>query len=228
MNPSRTIFLCLVVLLTAGCDRPGSSNYFPLTEGLSWEYLIEYRVREEKKTQKLVFSSRPPVEVEEGIFYPRVSLNGHRDYYQKTDAGIVHVDPVSGDRTMILAHPVKKGRTWQADSSIRILKVTGAFAATFNKKVTEPITVDYEIAETDETIEVKAGKFENCIRVEGKGRLFAGRTLQDYMGIDSIYIEETEWYAPGTGLVKTVRTEYTEPNEFKNTYSQELMEVARR
>lgn len=231
MNLTPSYRYCLALgaaLLAGGCERPLDNSYFPLADDISWEYRIEYRVKEETRTQRLIFSTRPAVEVEDQYYYPRVSLNGHRDYYQKSDDGIVHVDPVSGERNRILAYPLEKGRRWQEHSRVRILEVTGAFTPSFEARTEKPITLDYEVESVGERVSVPAGNFDDCIRVKARGRLFAGRTLQEYMGIDSINIEQTEWYAPGTGLVKTVRNEYTEPNEFKNTYTQELLAIARR
>ncbi|MEX2524413.1 MAG: hypothetical protein WD750_05605 [Gammaproteobacteria bacterium] len=228
MNHSRVyFFLLLITWLVAGCNQTGDNSYFPLSDGLSWEYRIDFRIKEEPKTQKLIFSTRPPIDLDGQRYHSRVSLSGPRYFYQETDDGIVHVDPVSGDRSTVLAYPIKERQSWQKTSRIRILEVSGAFTPTFKARIAQPITMDYVIEATGETVNVTAGEFENCIRVHGKGRLFAGRTLQDYMGIDSIYIEQTEWYAPGTGLVKKVRTEYTEPNEFKNTYSRELLAFVR-
>lgn len=215
------------LIQSAGCRQETDNSYFPLNADMAWEYRIEYRVKEESRTQRLIYLGRPPVNLDQQRYFQRVSLSGHRDYYQKTDEGIIHVDPVSGDRSHILPNEIEAGRQWQAESRVRILEVTGAFTPTFEARAIRPITMDYVIEETGESVEVPAGRFDNCIRVRAKGRLFAGRTLQEYMGIDSINIEQTEWYAPGTGLVKTVRTEYTEPNEFTNTYSQELLTFAR-
>ncbi len=217
----------IAVVLCAGCNQGRDNSYFPLSDGMAWEYRIDYRVREEPKTQKLIFSTRPPIDLDGERYYSRVSLSGPRYFYQETGDGIVHVDPVSGDRSTVLAYPLEEQQSWQKASRIRFLEVTGAFTPTFKARVEQPITMDYVIEAAGETVSVAAGEFDNCIRVHGKGRLFAGRMLQDYMGIDSIYIEQTEWYAPGTGLIKTVRTEYTEPNEFKNTYTQELLALKR-
>ena len=93
--------------------------------------------------------------------------------------------------------------------------------------IVRPVTVTYKIEDTDDTVTVTAGTFGHCLRVHGKGYLFAGRTLQEFMGIDTINIDQTEWYAPGVGLVKSVREEYTQPNEFRNTYTRELQSYTR-
>jgi hypothetical protein len=226
-RPTILILLLTAAWLLISCGRGTDHGYFPLGKGAAWEYNISYKVRGELRSHKRLLSNGPPVEVDEQLYYPRAELNGHRDYYQKTAAGIVHVDPVSGDKTLVLKYPLKQGQQWQARSKIRVLEVTGAFVPTFKARLVRPVSVTYRIEDTDDTISVAAGTFRHCLRVHGDGRLFAGRTLQEFMGIDSINIDQTDWYAPGVGLVKTVRDEYTEPNEFRNTYTRELQSYTR-
>jgi len=228
MNRLHTLILLLgAAWLLVSCGRGADHGYFPLGKGAAWEYNVSYKVRGELRSQKRILSNDQPVEVDEQRYYPRADLNGHREFYQQTREGIVHVDPVSGNKTLVLKYPLKQGQQWQARSKIRVLEVTGAFVPTFKARLVRPVTVAYRIEKTDDIIAVAAGTFNHCVRVHGEGRLFAGRTLQEFMGIDSINIDQTEWYAPGVGLVKTVREEYTEPNEFRNTYTRELQSYTR-
>jgi hypothetical protein len=225
-RPRIPVLLLPAAWLLMSCGGADQS-YFPLGKSAAWEYNVSYKVRGELRGQKHIVSNGKPVEVNDQRYYPRTELNGHRDFYQKTGEGIVHVDPVSGDKLLILKYPLEKGQQWTATSRIRVLEVTGAFVPTFKARLVRPVTVTYRIEKTDDTISVAAGTFSHCLRVHGKGRLFAGRTLQEFMGIDSINIDQTDWYAPGVGLVKTVRDEYTEPNEFRNTYTRELQSYTR-
>lgn len=226
MSAARLLLLPLTVLL-ASCGGSASHSYFPLDGGAAWEYSVSYMVRGEPRTQRRIISNGPPVELQEQHYYPRLELNGHREYYQKTDAGVVHVDPVSGNKDLILPQQPTKGSQWQGQSYIRVLEVTGAFTATFKARIRQPITVTYTIEDMDDTVTVAAGTFTHCLRVHGEGHLFAGRTLQDMMGMYSINLEQTRWYAPGVGLVKSVRKEFTVPNDFRNTYTLELQSYTR-
>ena len=228
MTQLRTLALLLAAAwLLISCGRGADHGYFPLGKGAAWEYTVSYKVRGELRSQKRIVSNGKPVEVDNQRYFPRVDLNGHRDFYQKTKESIVHVDPVSGDKSLILKYPLEKGQQWQSASRIRVLEVTGAFTPTFKARIVRPVTVTYKIEDTDDTVTVTAGTFGHCLRVHGKGYLFAGRTLQEFMGIDTINIDQTEWYAPGVGLVKSVREEYTQPNEFRNTYTRELQSYTR-
>ena len=226
-RPSTLVLLLSTAWLPASCSHGVGHSYFPLDKGAAWEYIVSYKVRGELRSQKRILSNGTAVEVDEQRYYPRTDLNGHREFYQKTREGIVHVDPVSGEKTLVLKYPLEQGQQWQTQSRIRVLEVTGAFVPTFKARLVRPVAVTYHIEKTDDSVAVAAGTFNHCLRVHGKGRLFAGRTLQQFMGIDSINIDQTEWYAPGVGLVKTVREEYTEPNEFRNTYTRELQSYTR-
>ena len=52
-----------------------------------------------------------------------------------------------------------------------------------------------------------AGRFENCMRVEISGNAFTD--AGNYVGITIVRLSETNWYAPGVGLVKSVHKEST-------------------
>ena len=58
-------------------------------------------------------------------------------------------------------------------------------------------------------------------------RYGGGGSLKEFMAIDNINIETVDWYAPGTGLVKRSRKEYTQPLEFENIYTEELEKINR-
>ena len=185
-------------------------------------------MRGELHTQRLIFSNGESLVVKGKRYYPRTGLSGHREYFRRTDGGILHVNPVSGKQYQVLKFPLKKGQTWQADSKIKVLEVTGTFTPTFRARIINPVTLTYRIEDMDDTVSVAAGTFRHCLRVRSRGSLFAGKTLQQFMGINDIDIDQTEWYAPGVGLVKTVRREFTTPGEFKNTYTQELVSYSRK
>jgi len=89
--------------------------------------------------------------------------------------------------------------------------------------VQQNIPLEFTVEAEDDTVTVGAGTFEHCLRVKATGSLFAGSTLQDFMGIRFIQVEQTDWYAPGVGLIRRVRNESTTPAEWNNTYTQELL-----
>ncbi|MDX1519073.1 MAG: hypothetical protein R3318_03045, partial [Gammaproteobacteria bacterium] len=58
-----------------------------------------------------------------------------------------------------------------------------------------------------DTVKVPAGTFRNCMRIRTEGKAFVD--AGNYVGNTVVGVDETSWYAPGVGLVKTVRKETT-------------------
>ena len=215
----------VVALMLNACSGPDTS-IFPLSEGYWWQYVAVRTIRGEDHEQKLIIANLPPMDLHGVKVYPQKRADGKMDYYEKSESAIFRLDPEDGEKTQILGLPVAIGTKWQASSKILFLKVTGAFESTYNRRIKEPILIDYEIVATDELVKVKAGKFYNCIKVKGAGSLYGGGgSLKEFMDIDSINIETEEWYAPGVGLVKRTRKEYTAPLDFQNHYQEELESV---
>jgi hypothetical protein len=73
------------------------------------------------------------------------------------------------------------------------------------RHVVKPIPMDYRIAALGETVQTPAGRFDGCVRVDGRAEirlyvdaLFAWRQIP---------LTTLEWYCPGPGLVKLERRE---------------------
>lgn len=211
-----------VLVLLSACSSPDNS-IFPLEEGFWWQYSVIRSIKGEPHEQKLVESTLAELEINGEKLIPKKRPDGRVEYFQKTKEAYFQVNAENGSKTIVLKEPIEVGTKWQTDSRILFLEVTGAFEATYNRKIKEAITIEYEIDSVEETVEVAAGKFRNCVRVKGKGSLYGGGgSLKEFMAIDTINIETLDWYAPGVGLVKRQRKEYTHPLEFENHYSEEL------
>lgn len=218
----RWMVLLLAVLVSPACSSPDDS-IFPMQEGYWWQYRISRSTRGELHIQKRVEANLGTVTVNGENLVPRKHPNGQLKYFLKTSEGIFQVYPGNKRRVPLLREPIAVGTRWQADSRILYLEVTGAFKATYDQKIREAIPIDYRIESIDDSIEVAAGKFRNCVRVTGKGSIYGGGgSLKEFMAIDTINIETTEWYAPGVGLVKRQRREFTYPLAFENHYLEEL------
>ena len=63
----------------------------------------------------------------------------------------------------------------------------------------------YTIEALDDKVEVRAGRFERCVRVGGQAvlKLFADPVV----GWRDLPLTTTEWYCHGPGLVKVLRKE---------------------
>ena len=219
----RSFFLFALLLTgSSGCTQ-GSGDYFPLDAGRSWDYRVTRTIRGEVREQRLLLGSVAPTTVEGVVYYPRRLLDGRLEFHERAPEGVLAVDPVSGKKSLVLPQAPEAGRTWQGGTHIHFLEVTGVFAPTFQERVQKTIPLEFRVEAGDETVTVGAGTFENCLRVRATGSLFAGSTLKDFMGIRFISVEQTDWYAPGVGLVRRVRNEYTTPADWNNQYVQELL-----
>ena len=220
----KRIFLLLLLSAIGACGLDKDNSYYPLGDTSWWEYSIQYMHRGELKVQRQILANQPPVEVDGEKYFPRKSASNHIDYFQKTAEGIYHVDPVTGTKTWVLQLPVDIGREWEDISKISKLEMLGgAFTATYMARIQQPVTMTYRIESLDDNVVVNGNRYTNCLRVFGKGRLYAGSTLEEFVNISSINVETTDWYAPGVGLVKSIRKEFTSPKEFKNEYVKELL-----
>ena len=220
--------LLLCCLLLWGCATPDSS-WFPLAAGYWWQYSVTRSIRGEAHEQKLVIASLPVVSIKGERLYPRRRPDGREEYFEKSATGIARVDTEDGSRTVVLQVPFATGTRWQGSSRILFLEVSGAFEATYNRHIRQDIRMDYEIDSVSELVKVKAGVYRNCLRVKGSGSLYGGGgSMKEFMNIDSINIDTVDWYAPGIGLVKRTRREYTLPERFENQYSEELQAFRRR
>jgi len=213
------------LLAAAGCS-PRSTDYFPLGTEQSWEYHITRTIKGETHEQKLIVTNLPVFTGDDGaVYYPRRRLDGLAEWYQRNEKGIFRVDPATNERSQVLPAGLKAGARWQEPAQIRFLEMGGTFSSAFKERAQNMITLDYAVEDLDATVEVGAGTFRRCMRIRGSGSMFAGSLLESFLRIRFIKIEQTDWYAPGVGLVKRVRNEYTTPAEFSNEYIEELEAV---
>ena len=224
-RPYRTIrqLLPVLVLLAMPACRDGDGAYFPLDGSRTWEYEARRSIRGEHHTQRLVVASMPAVRAAQGTIYPQRRIDGLTYLYRHDDDGIFRTDDAGTKLARILPGKIRPGQKWQEPGRVLFLEVTGAFKATFDERAQNLIPLEYVIEATDDVVETRAGRFNNCLRVKSTGSMFAGATLREFMGIRFIKVLQTEWYAPGVGLVKRVRQESTTPAEWNNEYQQELI-----
>lgn len=225
MHIFKTCVLALLLVLPGACSNTDNS-YYPLKQGYWWQYAAIRSIRGEDHLQKLILANLPKQTINGVKLHAQKRADGQVEYFSRRDGGVFKIDPENGNEKQILQEPATIGTKWKADSRILFLKVTGAFEATYNRRIKEAIPMEYEVVSTSETVKVKAGKFRDCIKVAGKGSIYGGGgSLKEFMDIDSINIETEEWYAPGVGLVKRTRKEYTHPVDFENYYQEELESV---
>ena len=226
-NPRRLLLLAATACLCwlSACASRGT-DYFPLGTKQSWEYLITRKIKGETHQQKLIVTNLPTVRKEDGsVYYPRRRLDDRVEWYERAADGVFLLDASGGIRSRMLPADLKTGTHWHEPTRVMFLEMGGTFSATFKERAAAALSLDYVIEGMDDVVDVSAGHFEQCMRVRGTGSNFAGSLLETYLKIRFIKVEQTDWYAPGVGLVKRVRNEYTTPADFSNEYREELEAV---
>jgi len=214
----------VLLLLIGGCDDT-SVDYFPLGESLWWQYRVERTIKGEHHEQKLILVNLPPRNLEEGTFYPQRRMDDRFEFYARDANGIYWVNEMNGERLQILAQPLAVNTKWEGQTRFFFLEMTGGFAPAFRERAQSRMVLEYTVESLEDTVVVAAGKFTNCMRVRATGSNFAGMKLKELFGIRFLKVEQTEWYAPGVGLIKRERNEFTTPADFSNKYVQELERV---
>ena len=221
----RTGLALIALLVATGCGRSGAPDYFPLGGKQVWDYEINRSIKGEQHKQRLLLTSLPAANIDGEEYFPQLRLDGRVDVFSRSRNGIERVNFANSAPLPVLPAELKPKASWRAPGQILFLEITGAFHATFQERKKLTIDLDYVVEAMDDTVDVAAGHFTNCMRVKSTGSMFAGATLKEFLGISFIQIEQTEWYAPGVGLVKRERNESTTPADWNNYFEQELLAV---
>lgn len=209
------LLVALLGLALTGCGREAGDDYFPLPPGRYWQYHVHTETMKYPSDLKLTVRALPPADWQ-GAKVERKLVNDRYIHFLRRDAeGVFRVatttpeaESASPDEPPepVLVYPLEVGRTWTQTSTTGVLDVV-VDPFRLQVYIHEPVAMTYRVAALDDVVRVPAGRFEGCLRIEGKGH---GR----YKGMSAILpaditVEQTDWYAPGVGLVKTLRIERT-------------------
>jgi hypothetical protein len=187
MKNVRLVFLWITLTISTisfGCGN-GQTDYFPLNEGWSWEYIqtdlkkdIQTKIiittlatRElqgtkviPRKIEREDISHGSIVSSKKIIFVFLIKSSEHVEIF--ANQGLTDIEPkISEKPTILLKFPIKSGNTWKNDNQ------------------------DASIESINEEITVPAGTFKDCIKVK-------------FTHESALRIENIAWYAPGVGLIK--------------------------
>ncbi|MFZ5453173.1 MAG: hypothetical protein ACOZF2_15045 [Thermodesulfobacteriota bacterium] len=190
--------LIAAVLLSLGL--PGASwagepatIYYPLKEGMTWVYSV---VSTRPGAQKITITSLVPRKLQDQTVYPRKwDFGGGVKYYfiAKDDIGIYRYGEQTGEngepriikpKVYYLKDPVDVGTYWDIATKM------GA----------DKLKVEITIEGIRETVQVPAGKYEDCVLLKHVGKAQAKK------GGAGLSLTAYEWYAPKVGLVKSMFT----------------------
>ena len=213
--------LCLGLL--SACDQPADDDYFPLNQGLRWEYQLTIEHPQRLTTKPLIIEVTGKTLLKEQQVSIRSTSDG-TDYYltQQTD-GVYRV----AKRTLVESQPQRdaiprmvlplpisqaKGKTWSTISQPYLIeRVFEGLDVMTADSLQFPMA--YTVLSLDETVELPAGQFSHCVLVEGQTDLSLYADARK--GNSIVPITTREWYAPGVGLVKLEREEPLDTEVYK-------------
>lgn len=191
--------LCFLIIILGGTNT-FAEQYFPLKEGMSWEYQMTRQGRfsgvETSTYTRKALAARKFDEVK---LVPLQYNNGFLQYIIQDKFGVAvyayqGIDDVKPKASRpiyyFLQYPLKQGAIQQTRFKTDLLEM----------QVDVDVTLTIETL--SDTVSVPAGTFKNCIRIKGYGT----KTIQvDIMPVKAtIEIETYEWYAPNVGWIKSI------------------------
>jgi hypothetical protein len=218
MHPGLPLTVAAAALL-AGCGpaAPEHERWFPLADGHRWVYELRTVADPdgEVRSETLVMSNRGAEPVDGTPAWRRRSDSGI-DYWLRADAsGIYRVAsrspldaaPIAdADKRYVVKLPLAVGTEWQATTVSYLLAHRNQVPRAV--RVTHKATpMSYRIAATGESVQVPAGRFDGCLRVDGTAqvRLWVDEAKQ----WRQVPLTTREWYCSGVGLVRLERQELT-------------------
>ncbi len=206
--------ICTTLLLSA-CTQNGE-EYFPTRKGLSWQYAITVTTMDLVKQSKYLLWNVGMHRLADQEVLVQESHNGAQYLYAIGDEGVKRIGirhkmdirtRLEEQNYFLLRYPVEQGTHWNQMSTTAVLEVV---IAPFRRHYAlhTAIEMNYVIEELLAQVSVKAGTFDDCMRVHGTGtkRAKADKSL----GTLHIEVIHDDWYCRGVGLVKTQRLEKTD------------------
>ena len=210
----RLLTVVFILLCTSCTDT--EQTYFPLTKGLKWQYDVALITRDGLSNQKYIFNSLGKGDFNGEPAYLRESIDGTISYYSLGEEGTHYLGnfdtnsfpPVKNEyKKIILPKDIAIGATWEDKTITKLLQKTGPPQKTLFKIIAK-VPLEVKVESLDETVIVPAGKFENCLKVSMSGSVY--KDAGNYVGLTVVSVKQSNWYAPGIGLVKMKRIETTE------------------
>ncbi len=209
----QLVFLLLIILCVS-CSKKEYS-YFPLNKGYKWQYDVILITKDGLLNQKYILNNIGKNELDGKPVYLRESLDGTVLYYSITDEGIYYLgndnnrtveEKFNEDIQLVIPEKISVGSVWEQTTVTKLLKKTGPPQKTVLKIIAD-VPLEVKVESMNETVSVLAGRFDRCMKVTMSG--FAFKDAGNYIGLTMVSVEQTNWYAPGVGLIKMERVETT-------------------
>ena len=180
-------------------------------------------------TKRYQLTNIGSLEIQDERLFAQQTPDGHRTFYARRDGAVWRVGhqtaarcryPIYGSPALDDSTRYMSGDSWTEITQTRVLENTGSPWET-KFQILEPVTVTYSIADRAAEVSVPAGTFRKCLKIVSYG--FANVDVGNYIGRTQIEVQETNWYAPGVGLIKVDRIERTQAEALN--YGRLVMEL---
>ncbi len=208
-------FAFILSLLISACNEK-DEVYFPLSEGKYWTYTLTTQDMDRRSEFKKLVTNGPIETVDGQQAYSRNVNDSLLYFYTKDEDGIRQIGSkrptdintiFEKQDHFVFRLPLEKGRSWEQDSITGVLAVVmDPFRRHFI--LNTPVHMRYTVDNVDSTIDVPAGKFNDCAEVKGLGKTRV--TPDKSLGTVNIEVTSSDWYCPTVGLVKSERLESTD------------------
>jgi hypothetical protein len=179
------LFLFLTPLAATAAD---ASDYYPLAQGLTWQY--EVRVTEFGETrdpQEVAITNLAPQTLNGEQVSPRLVQSVPRITFFVAN----HEDGIC----LLAAQPSNRREPEVLDTPDYFIKEPLEVGTTWMYK-----DVTMTIEAINESVTVPAGTFEGCLRIKRTGTM-EGKFMGPWN--TSVEMDGFEWYAPAAGLIKS-------------------------
>ncbi|MFK8067859.1 MAG: hypothetical protein AB8D52_06420 [Gammaproteobacteria bacterium] len=222
---SQIVFISC--LFASACEK-ADVDYFPLESDQEWQYNLSITTMDGTRNQKYLQYNFPEFKLEDQTVWPKQIGDGSKIFYTLTEEGVFRFGTITnaGQKisenppSPVLIYPLEVGTSWQKKTTTFLLEKSGPPQDTLFR-ISEPLLMNHQIVSTDEIVTVPAGRFERCLKIEAKGQTSAN--VGNYIGKIDINVQQTFWYAPDRGLIKSLRVETTNnPSLNRGEYLMEL------
>lgn len=233
---TRHPFACVVLALTlGGCGGAASPEYFPLGRGDHWQYQITEANALGTVERALAIDDAGSATLEGKPHHRRRTSDG-TEYWLRaegpdllrvaTRAAVEYVPRIDAAPLKVMPLRPSANDAWTIATVPYILERAIPFRERFTHDESLRIELHQRVASLDDEVTVPAGHFTHCLRIDGEGRFYVLADAR--LGASEVPVTQTEWYAPGVGLVKLERTEVLDTaNIVGGTVTMELVEHRR-
>ncbi|MDT0633815.1 hypothetical protein [Spectribacter hydrogenoxidans] len=211
----RLLALCLApaAWLLGGCGQDIEHTWFPLADGLHWEYRVTRTdARGQREVESFSQTNLGRTTLQGTTVFERRNSHGTHYFIEAREDGLYRLASQNiGDfhpqmdrpPRLILPDPPERITEWRAPTVTYLLKRIFPFERHYRHRAS--IKLEFRVAATGVSVTVPAGRFDNCLRVDAEAEIQVSSDPR--YGPAPVPITQSEWYCPDTGLVKLTRHE---------------------